>query len=195
MEPPPVKAPKPLPKPDDPPRKKRGGRRWAYYIAKKFSECKQLHAGVKLWNTNQTRQEWLHDHPYFLCHFGNYSCAHEDCLAHGRLWREQWWLSAGAWVVLWVTAASLLLSIACRYGLFLVCWSCRVHEQYWVCVAHWSMSYIVIGTEHGSYRLSYTQKAGKWAVLSLYDHGDVKDDFVVRYLNGMNYCIHLLEHE
>lgn len=27
MEPPPVKAPKPLPKPDDPPRKKRGGRR------------------------------------------------------------------------------------------------------------------------------------------------------------------------
>ena len=121
--------------------------------------------------------------------------AHEDCLAHGRLWREQWWLSAGAWVVLWVTAASLLLSIACRYGLFLVCWSCRVHEQYWVCVAHWSMSYIVIGTEHGSYRLSYTQKAGKWAVLSLYDHGDVKDDFVVRYLNGMNYCIHLLEHE
>ena len=27
MEPPPVKAPKPLPKPDDAPRKKRGGRR------------------------------------------------------------------------------------------------------------------------------------------------------------------------
>jgi U4/U6 small nuclear ribonucleoprotein PRP31 len=29
LEPPPVKAPKPLPKPDDPIRKKRGGRRYA----------------------------------------------------------------------------------------------------------------------------------------------------------------------
>lgn len=28
LEPPPVKAPKPLPKPDDPIRKKRGGRRY-----------------------------------------------------------------------------------------------------------------------------------------------------------------------
>lgn len=32
MEPPPVKAPKPLPKPDDAPRKKRGGRRYINYI-------------------------------------------------------------------------------------------------------------------------------------------------------------------
>ena len=30
LEPPPVKAPKPLPKPDDPIRKKRGGRRCVY---------------------------------------------------------------------------------------------------------------------------------------------------------------------
>lgn len=29
LEPPPVKAPKPLPRPDDAPRKKRGGRRYS----------------------------------------------------------------------------------------------------------------------------------------------------------------------
>jgi len=37
MEPPPVKAPKPLPKPDDPPRKKRGGRRWGWQYVPFFT--------------------------------------------------------------------------------------------------------------------------------------------------------------
>lgn len=32
LEPPPVKAPKPLPKPDDPIRKKRGGRRYMWCL-------------------------------------------------------------------------------------------------------------------------------------------------------------------
>ena len=41
LEPPPVKAPKPLPRPDDAPRKKRGGRRYIVI-------CVQLHVCAKL---------------------------------------------------------------------------------------------------------------------------------------------------
>ena len=80
----------------------------------------------------------------FCCHLHKYNFVFVSC---GRQWSQQWWVCSAfrcAQEVNYVVGScNVVATLSMAESVLPVRGNCRVHEQCWICMVCWSLSYIV----------------------------------------------------